>query len=241
MNFIILDNYEQMSVRAAQLIVDDMRRDPHLLVGAATGSTPTRAYELLATMASDDAVGFGQIRLLKVDEWGGLSMDDPATCEVYLQQKFVRPLSIASERYLGWNSRPADADAECQRVARWLAEHGPIGLCVLGLGVNGHLAFNEPGDTLIPGPHVARLSNESLDHPMLHASRAIPSYGLTIGIADILRSRKILLLVSGAAKAAQLARLRESVVSTRFPASFLWLHPDVTIVCDREATKQEPA
>jgi galactosamine-6-phosphate isomerase len=235
MNFLIADNHEQMSVRAAQLIADEARHDPRLLIGAATGSTPTRTYELLGACA------LAEVRLLKVDEWAGLAMDDRATCEVYLQEKLVRPLSISTDRYLAWNSQPNDPDAECQRISRWLAEHGPIGLCVLGLGKNGHVAFNEPGDTLIPGPHVARLSSESLDHPMLHASRAVPKYGLTIGIGDILRSRKILLLVSGEAKAAQLARLREPTVTTRFPASFLWLHSDVTILCDRQAAKEDTA
>lgn len=228
-----------MSVQAARQIADHVRHDPRLLIGAATGSTPTPTYELLARMAAGDARFFPDVRLLKVDEWGGLAMDDPATCEVYLQEKLVRPLSIAPERYLGWNSQPGNPDSECRRIERWLAEHGPIGLCILGLGANGHLAFNEPGDGLIPGPHVAQLSRESLGHPMLSASRSAPSYGLTIGIGDILRSRRILLLVSGAAKATQLARLREPLVSTHFPASFLWLHPNVTILCDREAAKEQ--
>jgi len=228
-----------MSVRAAHLIADEVRRDRRLVIGAATGSTPTRAYELLAEMAAGDSSVFADLRLLKVDEWGGLPLDDPATCEVYLQHKLVRPLSISRERYLGWDSQPRDPDAECRRVERWLCEHGPIGVCVLGLGANGHLAFNEPADVLHPGPHAARLSRESLRHPMLGLSRATPAYGLTIGMADILRSRQILLLVSGAHKSTQLARLREPIVSTHFPASFLWLHPDVTILCDREATKEK--
>jgi galactosamine-6-phosphate isomerase len=241
MNFIIADDHEQMSVRAAHLIVDEVRRDPRLLIGAATGSTPTRTYKLLGEMAAAEACPFAEVRLLKVDEWGGLAMDDRATCEVYLQEKLVQPLSISPDRYLAWNSHPNNPDAECQRISRWLAEHGPLGLCILGMGTNGHLAFNEPGDWLHPGPHVARLSSESLRHPMLNASTAAPSYGLTIGIADILRSRRILLLVSGGAKTAQLSRLTEPTVTTRFPASFLWLHPDVTILCDRQAAKEDTA
>lgn len=241
MNFIVADDYEQMSVRAAHLIADEVRHDPKLLIGAATGSTPTRTYGLLGEMAAADACLFGEVRLLKVDEWGGLAMDDRATCEVYLQEKLVQRLSISPDRYVAWNSHPSNLEAECQRIARWLSQHGPLGMCILGLGTNGHLAFNEPGNRLHPGPHIARLSNESLRHPMLNASAAAPSYGLTIGIGDILRSRRILLLVSGWAKAAQVARLREPVVTTHFPASFLWLHPDVTIVCDKEAAKEQAA
>ena len=90
-------------------------------------------------------------------------------------------------------------------------------------------------DSLRPGPHLAELSAQSLKHPMLHTARGSPRIGLTIGMGDILRSRSILLLVSGRQKAQQFRRLLEPHIATRFPASFLWLHGRVTIICDREA------
>ena len=116
-----------------------------------------------------------------------------------------------------------------------LDKEGPIDICVLGLGANGHLALNEPAEQLQPFVHVARLTAESCQHPMLAESAARPSYGLTIGMADILQSRKVLLLVSGVHKREQFQRLLSRQVSTQFPASFLWLHPDVTCLCDRDA------
>src|SRR5687768_10835605 len=158
---------EALSRRAAALIVAEIRRNPRLLMGAATGSTPTRTYDLLAEAAGREPALFREFRLIKLDEWVGLAMDDPATCEVYLRHHLVDPIGITPVRYLGWDSRPADPPAECERVASWLREHGPIDLCVLGLGANGHLAFNEPGESLTPGPHVATLSETSLRHPML--------------------------------------------------------------------------
>jgi galactosamine-6-phosphate isomerase len=116
-----------------------------------------------------------------------------------------------------------------------LAEQGPIDLCVLGLGANGHLAFNEPADLLHYGPHAAELSPESMQHPMIDVARSRPRYGLTVGIGDILRSRRVLLLVSGAHKASQLKRLMSGEITTRFPASLLSLHPEATILCDATA------
>ena len=227
--------YEAMSRRAAEVVAGDLRDHPRLLLGAATGATPAPTYELLRHRGREEPQLSNQFRLLKLDEWGGLAMDDPATCEVYLRDKLVGPLSISADRYGAWNSTPADPVAECHRMASWLARHGPIDLCVLGLGANGHLAFNEPAETLTPGPHVARLTETSLRHPMLQSARGRPAFGFTVGMADILQSRRVLLLVSGAHKAAQLRRLVEGRITTQFPASFLLLHPNLTVLCDREA------
>lgn len=226
---------EAMSRLAADRVVTALGEDPDLLLGAATGRTPTRTYELLADRAASEPQLFSRLRLLKLDEWGGLASDDPATCEAYLRRHLIAPLAIDPDRYLGWESRPADAGRECRRVAAWLAREGPVGLCLLGLGANGHLAFIEPADALVPGPHLAQLSDVSLAHPMLRQSRGKAGYGLTVGIGDVLRSRRILLLVSGSSKAAPLRRLVEGGITTRFPASFLKLHAHTTVLCDREA------
>jgi len=227
----VAPDYETMSAWAAATILQRVRGNPCLL-GLATGSTPTRTYELLGNVARREPQLFQELRVLKLDEWGGLEMDDPATCETYLRRLVLGPLAISNDRYFAWESNPPDSAAECMRMATWLAREGPIDLCVLGLGVNGHLAFNEPADALQPGPHVAQLSANSLSHAMLTRARRPPSFGLTLGIADLLRSRSILLLVSGSHKADPLRRLLEPRVTPHFPASFLWLHPDVTIFTD---------
>ena len=103
---------------------------------------------------------------------------------------------------------------------------------MLGLGVNGHLGFNEPGPHLHPYAHVARLSADSLRHAMLDQARTRPTHGLTLGMADLLQARQVLLLVSGAAKSGPLRKLLAGEITTDFPASLLWLHPNVTLLCD---------
>jgi galactosamine-6-phosphate isomerase len=148
---------------------------------------------------------------------------------------------LTPDRYVAFDSCPPDPEAESRRLAEWVAAHGPIGVCVLGLGTNGHLAMNEPARALRPFAHVARLAESSVQHPMMRHSSQRPGYGLTLGLAEILASRRILLLVSGRHKRSQLARLLEPEITPEFPASFLWLHPDVTILADRDAAgKGEP-
>ena len=231
----IADDYDAMSRQATQDICQELARYPNLLLCAATGSSPARAYELLAQHYHREPPQFDRLRVLKLDEWGGLPMDHSATCEAYLRQHLVQPLQLSADRYIGFASNPSDPAAECARISDWLAKQGPIGVAVLGLGANGHLALNEPAETLPALAHVAALSTESLQHPMLRSSGARPSFGLTLGIGELLHSRKILLLVSGPHKRKQLQRLLTSEISTRFPASLLWLHPNVTVFCDREA------
>jgi galactosamine-6-phosphate isomerase len=235
---LVADHYEAMSRQAARVIDQELRRRPDLLLGAATGSSPARTYELLGERCQQEPQLFSRLRVLKLDEWGGLPMDHPATCETHLRYQLIRPLRLAEDRYAGFRSQPTDPRGECARISDWLAGHGPIDVAVLGLGLNGHLALNEPAETLPALAHVAALTPESLQHSMLRSGPVRPSFGLTLGVGELLRSRKILLLVNGRHKRAQLERLLTPEISTRFPASFLWMHADVTVFCDREAASE---
>jgi galactosamine-6-phosphate isomerase len=228
-------DHDDLSQKAVTLLARALRGQPGLRLGLATGATPTRTYERLGRMRTRRPALFRGVRIVKLDEWLGLPMDHPATCETYLRENVLRPWGVPRSRYHGFHSRPRDPGAECARLARWLARHGPLDLCVLGLGRNGHLLMNEPADVLAAGPHVARLAASTRAHSMVRAMKAPPRRGLTLGLADILRSRAILLLVSGSPKAAPLRRLLRGRVTTLCPASFLWLHPDVTVLCDRAA------
>lgn len=230
-------NYEALSQLAAELIVEEIRRQPDLLLCAASGSTPIRCYELLAEKRQAEPQWFDRLRILKLDEWGGLPMDDPATCEAYLRRYLIQPLGISENRYLTFQSNPSDPQVECQRIRSLLAEHSPIDLCLLGLGLNGHLGLNEPVRSLPPFTHILELSESSKQHSMLDKATRQPEYGMTLGMAEILASRKIVLLVSGANKREPLGRLRSPQISTAFPASLLWLHRDVTCIYDRKAAE----
>lgn len=229
-----------MSRMAAAHLAAQLHRKPDSLLVLATGASPERAYQLLADQGRADPGLCRRVRLMKLDEWGGLAPDDPATCGSYLRRVLVEPWAVEPERFLGWHSQPENLEAECRRIRQLLAQHGPPDVCVLGLGLNGHLGFNEPGETVQPGPHRAELSRESRHHSMLRHARGQPAYGLTLGLRDILQSREILLLVSGASKQTQLRRLLRPEIAPQFPASFLWLHPAVSLFCDAAALPQGP-
>lgn len=228
-------DYSGMSARAADFIVSELKQRPDLLLCASAGGTPTGPYEQLAVRCSRQPQLLKKMRVVQIDEWVGPPPAHPATCYYDLQTKLLSPLSIDPSRFHGYKSDASDPQRECKTMSQWLAQNGPIDICILGLGLNGHIAMNEPADAWVPHAHVSKLTPQSQKHAMLATLRRKPSHGLTLGMADILASRIILLLVNGSKKRAILKRTLESKITTHLPASVLHLHPNVTVFCDRAA------
>jgi len=232
MNIVYCTDYESMSAQAASLVISEVEQRSDLLLGAATGRSPDGLYRQLVKQSEESRRFFAKLRIVKLDEWGGLPENDPGSCEHYLRTRLLEPLAISPDRYIAFASTSSEPSEECERIRLELARRGPIDLCILGLGVNGHLGFNEPGPSLIPFCHVARLSAESRRHAMVKTVSDKPRFGLTLGMREILASRRIILLVAGEGKKQALDGLRTGVVSTTLPASFLWLHPNVDCLID---------
>jgi galactosamine-6-phosphate isomerase len=228
-------DYETLSLTAFHAVMDALKRNPDLLLCASAGGTPRRTYSLLAEECARRSRLFSRMRVLAIDEWAGLSDTHPGRCVADLEANLIKPLGIPKSRFVAFRSSAPDLVAECQRVAQWLRDNGPIDLCILGVGTNGHMAMIEPAAAFAVGPHVATLASSSLLHPLLANTRPKPKHGLSLGMDDVLRSREALLLVSGEAKRAAVKRLLERKVSMRFPASFLWLHSNATLLCDEAA------
>jgi len=229
----IAEDYASMSRAAAAWLGDAIHARPDSLLCLATGASPTGAYAGLAEQCAATPELFKKVRYIKMDEWGDLPMEDQASSEFYLRKHVLGPLRVDEQRYFAWNSRPLDQTAECRRVADWVQANGPISIAIIGMGLNGHVGFNEPSDALPCGPHVAELSPMSQQHSMLGAQKGKIHSGYTLGMDDILRSHKVLLLVSGASKAEPMRELFSRRITTRFPASLLWLHPNLSIFCDK--------
>lgn len=231
MRFSVFDDDEAMSVSAAEIMAHAVAGKPDLLLCAASGASPIRAYQLFTR---DNKAG-AALRVVKLDEWAGVAADDEASCDAYLRRHLIEPLAIPPARYWSFDGGAADGAAECAAMNRRLAAEGPIDLCVLGVGVNGHLALNEPAAELQADCHVAALAATSKDHPMLREHATPPSHGLTLGMAAILQSKHLLVLVSGAHKLDAMKTFLSRRITPHFPASFLWLHGNVDLLCDAAA------
>ena len=223
----------ELNELASELIINELKNKPKSLVCAATGNSPTGVYKKLVEKRPQISVS--ELSFIKLDEWYGLGIEDEGSCDHYLEQNLFRPLNILPEKCVGFDGKTNDPEKECNLISKYLDEYGPIDLCILGLGKNGHIAFNEPADILQPRAHLATLSPTSLEHPMIKNNGEQVKYGLTLGVGDILRSKKIILLVNGTHKNAVMEKLSEQKISTQLPASLLWTHGNVEcFYCDND-------
>lgn len=231
---LIVEDYDSLSVLGAEYLYDQVANKPDSYISIATGDTPLGTYARWIEKMRSLGLSTDRIRIHKLDEWAGVSATDPASCEYFLQDKILKPLGIGEDRYFGVACNTADPAGECRRVAA-VMEREPLDLSILGVGVDGHLGLNEAGDELTYETHTVNLAPSSKEHQMLSATERNVEQGLTSGIGEIMAARRILFLVSGKKKQRAFARFMERKITPRLPASFLWLHGDVTCLCDREA------
>lgn len=235
MEILYCSDYWEMSQLCYDSIIADLRKNDEQLMCTATGNSPKGVYEKLARTYQEEPDLFEKLKLIKLDEWGGIPASDLNSCETFIKKNVLHPLKIPDSRYISFESMPESPIKECERIQNCIQKAGPIDICILGLGTNGHIGFNEPADKLSPSCHVAQLSQESLQHPMVKTMKNLPKYGLTLGMADILQSKKVILLLTGQHKGTVISRLLSRQISTRLPASFLWLHKNVECYVDLSA------
>ena len=220
--------------RAAGLVADAIGRKRDAVLGLPTGSTPLDMYEELARRATASEIDLSRATAFAIDELQGVPREHPATNASYL----ARALAAIPLRALRvMDSAASDPEAECARFAALVDSAGGLDLAVLGIGRNGHLAFNEPGSTFDSRTRHVRLEDSTREPYVRYFGSldATPAFGLTIGMAELLTARELLLLVTGAGKAAIVARSLEGVISEDVPASALQRHANATVLLDRAA------
>lgn len=223
-----LENYEALSKKAAELVKDEVLKKSNLLFCAATGNSPTGMY---AEMAKSKAL-FQNMTVVKMDEWGIIPLDHPDSCETYLKKHLLEPLEITENRYITFVTTSHLIEEECERMENFIQHHGPMDICILGLGKNGHIAFNEPSEFLQPGFHKAILAESTIQHDPELSKGPEPAYGLCLGMQGIMQSKKIIFLITGKGKQDAIQQILERQISTQCPASFLWMHPNVECLID---------
>ncbi|MBN7810567.1 6-phosphogluconolactonase [Algoriphagus sp. H41] len=235
MNVHYLPNFTEMSRKGFEFVKAAIDQKPDLLFCVASGGSPSGLYAKMAKHRLTEPDFCSRLRVVKLDEWGGLEPGSTFTSEHDVQGKFIEPLGISADRYRTIDPFTDDPAGDCASMAAFLGKSGPVDLCILGIGVNGHIALNEPSDRLVPDFHVCELAESTLNNGMIKSLKQPPTFGMTMGVGEILRSRKILLFISGSGKKAAFQRLLNQEVSTQFPASLLWLHANVEVIVDQSA------
>lgn len=222
---------DALTDRAAHLLLDAIRENPRIVLGLPTGRTPVGMYDRVVRECSREYHCFRDVTTFNLDEYAGVSRDDPGSYFSYMHQHLFAHVDLdPANAHLPHGEAP-DLDAECVRYENEIREAGGLELTFLGLGRNGHIGFNEPGTPFDARTRVVELT-QSTRHANadLFPKGHVPTHAITMGIGTILESRRIVLLVAGSGKEEAVERLRSGEVSVEFPASALRDHGDVVVL-----------
>jgi glucosamine-6-phosphate deaminase len=222
---------------AAQRVVYEIVANPSAVVGLSTGRTTAGMHAIISKTHSATPFDVSQATIFGVDEVTGVDRDYAGACYTMLRTEIVDPLGIAPENFIMPPTRSDDWDGECRAFEEALALRGGVDLQVLGLGVNGHLGFNQPGAPFDAGARLAEMDGE-LEARIRRETSTPPDEplgGITLGLGSIMRSRKILLVAKGASKAEIVRQMLRGPVTPDVPASILQLHPDCEFLLDSAA------
>ena len=237
MRVIVCKNYEEVSEQAAKLVASQITLKPSSVLGLATGSTPIGMYQKLVEMYQKGELDFSDVTTFNLDEYYPISNENNQSYHYFMNEHLFSKVNInPNKRYIP-NGETTDPDAECRRYEKLIDEAGGIDLQILGIGQNGHIGFNEPDDNLNCSTHLTELTENTIEvnSRFFEKKEDVPVYALTMGIAEILKSKKIVLLACGKSKHAAVAELLNEEINTLVPATMLKVHPDVVLICDEEA------
>ncbi len=234
---IIQPTKDAAALLAARLIAKDLRANPHLVLGLATGKTMEAVYGHLVRMHREAGLDFSLCRTFNLDEYVGLPPEHPGSYRFYMDQHLFRQVNVDRRNTHLPNGMAPDLEAECRAYEALIGRAGGIDLQLLGLGKAGHIGFNEPLSALRSRTRVKALTPTTLHQnaPLFASPDAVPRRAITMGVGTILECRRCLLLCTGDTKAGVLARAVEGPITSMVSATALQLHPRCTVVVDEEA------
>ncbi len=237
MQIYITRNYEEMSLKVADIIAAQMILKPDTVLGLATGTTPVGAYDSLTERNKAGCLDFSRIRTVNLDEYWDLPADHPQSYRYFMDLHLFSRVNIPKDNTNLPNGKASDKDTECKRYDDLIEAIGGIDLQLLGLGHNGHIGFNEPDEIFYKGTHVVKLAESTIQaNGRLFASNdEVPRYAVTMGVGPIMLAKSVVLAVSGQGKAKALRDSLKGPVSPMVPGSILQLHPNIYVVADAEA------
>ncbi len=238
MKVIVEDNYDMVSKVAAEIVNSQVKDKPNIVLGLATGSTTIGMYKELANKHKTEGTDYSNVKTFNLDEYVGLNGDHISSYRYFMNEQFFDHINIDPKNSFVPNGKAADLSQHCKEYDNLIEEAGGIDLQILGVGENGHIAFNEPAEQLNLYTSVVKLTESTItvNSRFFQSVDEVPKTAISMGIGSILRARKLILLATGKKKRAVIKKLLDNqVVTTDFPVSLLLCHPDLTIILDREA------
>ena len=236
MKVIIVENYDEMSVKAAEILTDIVKKNPKAVLGLATGSSPIGTYQNMAKDHRENGTSYKDVVTVNLDEYVGLTADHDQSYAYFMYQNLFKNIDVKLENTNLPSGSAKDLQAECDRYNALLATMQQD-VQVLGLGSNGHIGFNEPNTPFDSVTHLVDLTENTIkdNSRLFNSIDEVPRQALSMGIKNIMQAKSILMVVSGKNKAEAVRGMVKGEITPALPASVLQLHPFVTIICDKDA------
>lgn len=237
MEIIIVKNYKELSAVAAGLVIKQLKKKKRSVLGLATGTSSAGLYHELAKAYHKKEISFKEVKTFNLNEFVGLDDTDPGSLFRYMRNNFFDHVDLQPRNINMLDGRAKNLKHECSEFEKAIKLSKGIDLQILGLGPNGHIAFNEPGTGFKSRTHALILTASTRRNQLssFGTLRGVPKQALTMGLATIMEAKKIILVVSGQGKAKILAKALRGKVRKKVPASILQRHPKVTVILDEAA------
>jgi glucosamine-6-phosphate isomerase len=218
----VFDDHTTLSFEAARIICDQIKRKPDSVICFASGETPLAAYNLFTTLMISEQVDSGHFTLVGLDEWVGVPPENPGSCAWFLRTNVIAPLNLLPDQYRLFDGMTSDLTGECTAMDEFISERGGIDLIVVGIGMNGHIGFNEPGVSPDLYAHVIELDKITSAVGQKYFSEVTQlTKGITLGIRHLREAGTAMLLASGERKAPIMKATLEGEISTEVPATIM--------------------
>lgn len=237
MNYITVNSYKELSAKAAQLIASVVTLKPDCVLGLATGSSPLGTYDCLTEMYEKGMLDFSRVTSVNLDEYVGLDGDNDQSYRYFMNHNLFNRVNIDKARTFVPNGLAADPEAEGKAYDEHIKALGGIDIQLLGIGLDGHIGFNEPDSRFFPETHLVDLHESTIEaNSRFFASREeVPTKAITMGMTSIMQARRVLLIANGAKKKEIMEKAFFGPITPEVPASILQLHPDLTVIyCENE-------
>lgn len=237
MNVLIFDTEEQIGIAAGNYMCGQVLQKPDSVLGLATGSTPLKPYGQMIDLYKKGVVDFSKVTTFNLDEYVNLDVNDKNSYHSFMHENLFDHINIPEESINFLNGNASDPEKECEEYENKIKKAGGIDIQLLGIGSNGHIAFNEPSDCFQRWSHVVNLKESTVkDNSRFFKSiEEVPTQAVTMGIGSIMQAKKILIIAIGENKAKAIKQFINGNVTPQCPASVLQFHTDVTLMLDRGA------
>lgn len=238
MKVVITESEKNMGIQAANLIAEEIRKNPDAVLSLSTGATPVGCYKELIRLYEEQGLDFGNVKSFNMDEYAGLSKDHAQGFYYFMYKQLYEHVNIDLKNTFSPDAVNENLAESIQKFEMLIEQEGGFDLILLGIGRDGHIAFNMPDRELKLSTHVQELSESTMnDNARFFDDKSqVPNKAITVGVKNIMDSRKIVLIASGEAKSDIMARFISSdSISPDLPATVLKLHPDVTVIMDKAA------